>query len=588
VTLHVHPTGGSLLNALRSERGAYYATLARSSTDAAVLGAIELAAAQGAHTPIDADEAVRAEGERLLREFFDAVASADPHWRYAFSSRVLLAVPDYPDVALLFMLRAIRTLRPEAVVHALVEDDRQASLASFDQKRGTLGDAASRVSSDQKPGAPADVASRASFDQRRGTLAAPPASGRRAFLRSARAAARRVFAAAPEGRRDVVIVTLGANLAEGSPDAYFGDLAPALAAHGSVITVYLAPGKRVRFPARPDAVPLEAFLRVGDPAAAWWRRDTRDPAANLEPYTRAMLDYLRAREEASGETAIQGVMARAFDRMLATLEPRVLVYPFENRSWEKNLLDAARRHGVERCVGYQHSSLTPRHLAFSGAANAHVSGPLPDLVVTCGEITAARVRAAMPERVTVTVGAALRARRLDIAPPHGWGLLAPISSSRAEAWEILRTLHGLCAIAPIPMTVRTHPTIPIEDLYAQFRWPARMQLSRGRPLLADIQAAALVVYSSSTIALEGMLYGRLPIFLEIGDVPSGDPIEGEHEFVFRARDAAGLAQVIAQVQAMPQAKLEALRTQARAYAERYLVEPSPANVERMAGLVAAC
>jgi hypothetical protein len=571
VTLHVHPTGHSLLNALRSERGAYYATLARSSTDAAVLAAIEVAAVQGGHTPIDADEAVRAEGERLLREFFDTVASADPHWRYAFSSRVFLAVPDYPDVALLFMLRAIRTLRPDAVVHALVEDDRQANLASFDEKRGT----------------PAGAASRASFDEKRGTLA-DAASGNRAFLRSARAAARRVFAAAPEGRRDVVIVTLGGNLAEGSPDTYFGDLAPALAAHGSVMTVYLAPGKRVRFPASADAVPLEAFLRLGDPATAWWRRNTRDPAANLEPHARAMLDYLRAREEASGETAMQEVMARAFDRMLATLEPRVLVYPFENRSWEKNLLDAARRHGVERCVGYQHSSLTPRHLAFSGAPNAPVTGPVPDLVVTCGEITAARVRAAMPERVTVTVGAALRARRLDIAPPHGWGLLAPISSSRAEAWEILRTLHALCGLVTIPMTVRTHPTIPIEDLYGQFRWPARMQLSRGRPLAADIQAAALVVYSSSTIALEGMLYGRLPIYLEIGDVPSGNPIEGEHDFVFRARDAAGLAQVIADIQAMPQAQLDSLRADARAYAERYLVEPSPANVERMAGLIAAC
>jgi hypothetical protein len=556
VTLHVHPTGGALVSALRSERGAYYAILARSSTDAAVLGTIELAAAEGGHTPIDADDAVRAEGERLLREFFDTVAGADPRWRYAFSSRVLLAVPDYPDVALLFMLRAIHTLRPDAVVHALVEDDRQASLALSDEKRRT----------------PQAVA----------------ASGNRALLRCARAAARRVFAAVPEGRRDLVIMTLGSNLAEGAPDTYFGDLAPALAAHGSVMTVYLAPGKRVRFPQSADAVPLEAFLRLGDPAAAWWRRDTRDPAAHLEPHARAMLDYLRAREEASGETAVQGVMARGFDRMLATLKPRVLVYPFENRSWEKNLLDAARRHGVERCVGYQHSSLTPRHLAFSGAPQGQVVEPLPDLVVTCGEITAERVRAAMPERVNVTVGAALRARRLDIAPPHGWGLLAPISSSRAEAWEILRTLHALCGLATIPMTVRTHPTIPIEDLYAQFRWPARMQLSRGRPLAADIQAAALVVYSSSTIALEAMLYGRLPIYLEIGDVPSGDPIEGEHDFVFRARDAAGLAQVIADVQAMPQAKLDSLRADARAYAERYLVDPSPANVERMAGLVAAC
>jgi hypothetical protein len=217
-----------------------------------------------------------------------------------------------------------------------------------------------------------------------------------------------------------------------------------------------------------------------------------------------------------------------------------------------------------------------------------VTHPLPDLILTCGEVTAPRVRAALPERVTVTVGAALRARRLDITAPQGWGLLAPISSSRAEAWEILRTLHALCGDTAIPMTVRTHPSIPIEDLYGQFQWPARMQLSRGRTLASDLQAASLVVYSSSTVALEGMLYGRLPIYLEIGDVPSGNPVEGEHDFVFRASDAAGLAQVIAAVQAMPQDRLDALRAQARAYAERYLVEPSPANVGRMAELIAAC
>jgi hypothetical protein len=556
VTLHVHPTGGSLLQALRNERGAFYATLGRSSTDAGVLSSIEHAAAEHGHTPIDGVEAIRAEGERLLREFFESVAGTDPQWRYAFSSGVFLAVTDYPDVALLFMLRAIRTLQPDATVHALIEDDWQARVASFHENGGTQ---------------PAFAA-----------------AGSRPLLRSVRAAARRLFAAAPEGRRDVVIVTLGGNLAAGSPDAYFGDLASVLAQQSSVMSVYLAPGRRVRFPARADAAPLEAFLRMTDPAAAWWGRKRRDTSAPAAPADPAMLDYLRAREEVAGETTMQAVMARAFDRMLFRLKPRVLVYPFENRSWEKNLLDAARRHGVERCVGYQHSSLTPRHLAFSGPSHARVTHPLPDLILTCGEVTAARVRAALPERVTVTVGAALRARRLDITAPQGWGLLAPISSSRAEAWEILRTLDTLCGTTAIPMTVRTHPSIPIEDLYGQFQWPARMQLSRGRTLASDLQAASLVVYSSSTVALEGMLYGRLPIYLEIGDVPSGNPIEGRHDFVFRASDAAGLAQVIAEVQAMPQDRLDALRAQARAYAERYLVEPSPGNVGRMAELIAAC
>jgi hypothetical protein len=275
--------------------------------------------------------------------------------------------------------------------------------------------------------------------------------------------------------------------------------------------------------------------------------------------------------------------------MFERLKPKAVVYPFENRSWEKNLLRAARRNGVARCVGYQHSSLTPRHLAFSSAAGLSGMDDLPDTILTCGEITAARIRTEIPQaRTLVTVGAALRARRLSVAPPTNWGVLVPISSSRAEAWEILRALHQLAQRTDMPIVVRTHPAIPIDDLYGQFRWPAHVLLSRGRSLADDFADSALVVYSSSTVALEGMLYGRLPIYLEIGDVPSGNPIDEDHDFVFCAPNADALADVVARIRALPDGRLATLREQARAYAERYLIEPTPERVKHMAALIAQC
>jgi hypothetical protein len=182
----------------------------------------------------------------------------------------------------------------------------------------------------------------------------------------------------------------------------------------------------------------------------------------------------------------------------------------------------------------------------------------------------------------------MRARRLTLEPPAGWGVLAPISSSRAEGWEILRLLHDFGGGADTPVIVRTHPTIPVDDLYAQFEWPDRVRLSRGRSLADDLTAASIVAYSSSTVALEGMLYGRLPIYLDIGDIPSGNPIHGEHPFVFRAATGAELRETIARIRAFPADKLASLRERARDYAERYLVEPTPHNVERMAALMARC
>ena len=519
----------------------------------------EAIAREQGHRSISELPELRGTAEGLLREFFDVASRSDPQWRYAFSSRVPLAIPDYPDIALIFLLRALNAPHEPTDVHVLAADEWQAQLALFVAHGGAQPVFA--------------------------------AGGVRGPARAARSLARRVCAPQRPRSCDVVLFTLGDNVAMGAPDAYFGDLAGAIGRSCSVITVFAASGKRLRFSTLARALPLEAFLHFTDVLRAWTAskpREQQDNDARATPVA-ALMAYLRAREHVSGEVVMQRVMAEAFERMFARLRPKAVVYPFENRSWEKNLLSAARRHGVARCVGYQHSSLTPRHLAFSAAAGLSGRDDLPDTILTCGEITADRIRKEVPQaRTLVTVGAALRARRLPVAPAPKWAVLAPVSSSRAEAWEMLVALQQLAARSDTPIRVRTHPTIPIDDLYEQFRWPAHVQLSRGRSLAEDFEEAALVVYSSSTVALEGMLYGRLPIYLEIGDVPSGNPIDGEHEFAFRAANVEELIELVAQIRGYSQERLEMLRGKARAYAERYLVEPTPANVERMAQLIARC
>jgi hypothetical protein len=95
----------------------------------------------------------------------------------------------------------------------------------------------------------------------------------------------------------------------------------------------------------------------------------------------------------------------------------------------------------------------------------------------------------------------------------------------------------------------------------------------------------LVAYSSSTVALEGMLYGRLPIFVDIGDVPDGDPIAGEHPFKFQAADGAALAGEITRIEQLGAEDLRNLRHGARSFAESYLRAPTTAAVEDLAHAV---
>lgn len=554
--LHVHRSGAALFEALAAASGCYYATFGRSATSADVLRAAEAAALGHGHRNVAEVEFLREPAEHLLREFFELAGRSDPNWHYAHSSRVLLSIPDYPDLALLFLLRALEHLEPGSCVHVLASEPWMAALVGFETRGG----------------APPDF--------RAGRSRALARAGR-SFLRSC--IARRVRA-----RCDVLVFTLGENAAGGGPDAYFGDFAATLAESGCAThTVYAAPGRRLRLPASSSVSPLESYVRPFDVARAC-AQAMWDQGHSGQSRDEALIAYLRARERHSGETVMLRILAHGFGRMLAALRPRTLLYPFENRSWEKTLLKAARAQGAIRCVGYQHSSITPRHLAFSSAAGLCGLDDLPDTIVTCGEVTADLIRTEIPQaRALVRVGVALRARRLKVSPPAR-GVLAPISSSRAEAWEMLRLLHEAAALFDQPVIVRTHPTIPVDDLYAQFDWPSHVRLSRGRALAQDFAETGTVVYSSSTVALEGLLYGRLPIHLDIGDIPSGDPMPGEHAFILRTSGARALADALASLDAMEASAIDTLRNDGRAYAERYLVEPTPERMRRMAAEIAQC
>ena len=403
----------------------------------------------------------------------------------------------------------------------------------------------------------------------------------RAYARAARTLLRTWLSRPPGSSCEILVFTLAGRASE-ARDAYFGPLADALGPERT-LTVFLAAGREARTVAGSHRAPLEAYARVTDVFAAW--REARSASwrgASMDAAHAALAADLARQEHDSGETFMRAFMARAFRRMLTAARPRVLVFPFENRSWEKALLLAARDAGVRKVVGYQHSSITPRHLAFEIPADS--LQPLPDQVITVGEVTAQWLRDRAPALAgRLSVGTSLRRGSSSITPPVAHGLLVAISSSADEALALMKLVHAAAPQIHMPVVFRSHPTIPAEGLFARFSWPAHVRLSSGASLEADMAAASIVGYASSTVALEGMLHGRLPLFMDIGDVPEADPLIGECPAKARASDAPGLASLLAELCALEGPRLEARREEARDYAERYLQEPTPA---RLQGLVA--
>jgi GT2 family glycosyltransferase len=254
-----------------------------------------------------------------------------------------------------------------------------------------------------------------------------------------------------------------------------------------------------------------------------------------------------------------------------------VLFPFEGRNWEKHLVAAARAAGVAHVVGYQHSSVTPRHLAFAAAGDA--AAGWPDWVITVGEVTAGWLKERAPDLAErIVVGASLRRGTARLAAPAKPGLLVAISSSREEALALMQLVHAAATRLRLPVRLRSHPTIKAEDLFARFSWPANVRLSTTSPLEEDLAASSIVGYASSTVVLEGMLQGRLPLFLDIGDVPSGDPLLGECTAKAEARDADGFVAAVDGILNLDEVRLAQRQAAALRYAEAYLPAPDESRI----------
>lgn len=478
---------------------------------------------------------------RMASEFLAVAEAEDPGLRFNFTARVPLSIPDWDEIQNLFRLRVLAKTRPETPVVLWLADP---SLVPLLEGAGITS---SGYSTNLRP--------------------------IRFALRAFRSLLRCLLLRRPHVAACYRLwISPGHWLAADSADTYFGHWWRQTP--GKNFRVFMAPGNDLCLGQDASQAPLEAFCSCNDVLGAIQEcmRPPVAPSTITADSDRALWLWLAGAEWARGDTYALALIRRVMQRILRQVQPESLVLPFEGRAWERSVNRLAREQGC-RVIGYQHSSLTPRHLALLQPGRGWCYPDIPDRVVTCGAITAERLSPLVAASgATVFAGAALRAQRQPLPAP-GKALLVAISSSLGEARAMLQFVHGAAQRLDVPIIIRTHPIIPVDDLFRRFRWSPLVELSLGYSLAEDIERAGFVAYSSSTVALEGLIHGRLPVFLDIRDILSGDPID-DGEFKLRAANPDELVSCLKCVLSWPVERLERVRGLGRAYVERYLAAPS--------------
>ena len=392
---------------------------------------------------------------------------------------------------------------------------------------------------------------------------------------------------------------------DGYRDAYFGPVVEHLAdseQKGIVLALPLEqPAEQIkglkRIKSGVPIVPLESCLTLGNILACAWRAlrllvKPVQPQGPLE-INGIDLSYLvvQAIKEAQRSGDILWNLRVYYGARWLARRIRVnrCLYPYENRAWEKMVLLGVRSVSPRsQMVGYQHTSVTPSHtnLLF-GEEEAEIT-PLPDMILTTGEVVEQRLaeEGHYPPGIFKTACAL----RQDQPSPDGASrrrqpltrILVALATSSEEYLKTVDFLEeAFTAADDYDVRIRPHPNLEQSSSRGgRFFLPPRDFYSLStEPLADEIRWADVVLYASSTVGLEAISLGIPAMYMDLGNFLDTDPMFGWDVFKWSVQEPSELVDTLHQIEALPEDAFLERQQEGREYAAAYL---KPVTEEAMA------
>lgn len=379
----------------------------------------------------------------------------------------------------------------------------------------------------------------------------------------------------------------------GYRDTYFGALVPYLRARGVptllmgiVFEPYGKTLRRVRAAVSDAQVTtVNAWARFGDLCAslavcffsrfASFSYDTQVSVEGMQP-TLLVRNMVR-RSFWGRECFINNDLYCAVRCMAHTVTLERVIYPFENRGWEKMLVLALRRYSPKtKIIGFQHSAITPRHTEYMFGVGERL--PLPDIVCTQGEITRDILESNNVPPGLLRTGCDLRGQGPGISatrqkPGAIRRVLVILSTSQADYHRMVEFMQAACAGLPVHMIFRAHPEIPLSaELRARITAMPDGSISTEKMLEDAFSASDIVVYNSSTtVAVRAVASGLPVVFVDDRGIIDPDPLFGLQDMKWRIEDPRQFAEVITAIDALPGDEYAIRQERARAYTRRYFI-----------------
>jgi hypothetical protein len=277
-------------------------------------------------------------------------------------------------------------------------------------------------------------------------------------------------------------------------DGYFGDLMTQLPNLKRVLHVDCSRKRAQELSADEKTVSLHAW---GNPFFAFtliyagWKSQSSNWLVR-----RAVIQ-----ESGSGQAATIKWQNHCQTRWLRQTQPRAIAWPWENHSWERELVRATKSYGVHT-IGYQHSVIGRTMLNYSCKTNADGCKSVPDQIVCTGEIWRELLCQWGLPKQRVSVGGALRIRNQNLpkydpdAP-----LLVALPFDKKIAKEMVDAVSNTKYLGDsINFLVKDHPMSPVD-------FTESIKVKRTILSFSEHVGLSGVIYAATTVGLESILQG---------------------------------------------------------------------------------
>ena len=287
-----------------------------------------------------------------------------------------------------------------------------------------------------------------------------------------------------------------------------------------------------------------------------------------------------AREDRrSGNLFMNLRMYYAAKTLSRIVRPNRWLYLYENLVWEKMMLLGGRSISPKPyMVGYQHSSITLSHLDLMLAKDEAEFMPLPDQVLTSGNVTKAwfeekgnypvgMIKSACALRQPMSFDTKIQERSIPLS-----NILVALATSVQEYLNSLAFLESAVRdLDGCDLRVRPHPVIPLQGALRGSPLEGKQFYIEDKGTLEDaLDWADVVLYTSSTVGLEAVSKGIPAIYLDLGIFLDTDPMFAWNELKWSVQEPAELAATIASIGAIPADEFVSRQKRGQEYAVSYL------------------